>query len=319
MADPAQNLAAGFAALSAAGLVCAMFYPVLVRKPLPLYRVLKEQQENKAESAHALRVHEITLKKVTENNRSQRTSWLDARLVASGLHLSQRGFIAVCLTITVILLALGVLGGISPAIMVGIAATGGGLLPLHWLAYLARRRHQQFLTGFGSAIDMVLRGAKSGLSVVDCLSIAADEADQRVRKEFAAIVAQLRAGVPLSEAMMRLTTLIPVPEVRFFALIMSMQSQTGGNLSNSLTNLARVLRDRQRLAAKVRIASAEVKVSAITVGALPFAVMGATMFASPDYISILWTSESGRKIMMFSAAWLMVGIWVLRRMARIEP
>lgn len=319
MADTAQNLAASFAALSAAGFVCTLFYPMLVRKPLPLHRVLKERQADKAESVHALRVHEITLKTVTENHRSQRTSWLNARLAASGLHLSQHSFVAICMTSGIVLFALGMLGGMSPVFALGMAAIGGGLLPLRWLAYLAGRRHQQFLSGFGSAVDMVLRGAKSGLSVIDCLNIAADDADPKVRQEFAAIVAQLRAGVPLSEAMTRFATLIPLSEVRFFALIMSMQSQTGGNLSDSLSNLAKVLRDRERIAAKVRIASAEVKVSAITVGALPFVVMGVTMFTSPDYISVLWTSESGYKILMFSAVWLSIGIGVLRRMARIEP
>ena len=112
---------------------------------------------------------------------------------------------------------------------------------------LADRRRRTFPGGFGAAVDMIVRGAKSGLSLMDCLAIVATDAEEPVRAEFDAILSQLRAGVPLKTAMEKLGGVMPAAEVRFFVLIMSIQSQTGGNLTTALGNLAGVLRDRQKL------------------------------------------------------------------------
>ena len=133
------------------------------------------------------------------------------------------------------------------------------------------------------------------------------------------LVAQLRAGVPLTTAIEKLSARMPIPEVRFFAIVLSIQSQTGGNFTDALANLAGVLRERERLAAKVRTASAEVKASAITIGVLPFVVAGATALLAPEHIAMLWQDEAGRRVSGFCVIWLLVGIAVLRRMARIEP
>jgi tight adherence protein B len=100
---------------------------------------------------------------------------------------------------------------------------------------------------------------------------------------------------------------------------MAIQSQTGGNLTVALGNLAGVLRDRQKLAVKVRIASAEARVSAMIIAALPFGVIGATAMIAPDYIAMLWKDPSGRKLATACAVWLALGVVVIRRMARIEP
>jgi tight adherence protein B len=165
---------------------------------------------------------------------------------------------------------------------------------------------------------MIVRGIRSGHSISDCLNVVASDEAPPIAKEFNAVVAQLRAGVPLGEAMEKLNAAMPVTELRFFTTVMAMQNQIGGNLSETLGNLSKMLRDRQRLAMKVRTASAEVKASAIAVGSLPFIVAAATSLLSPDYISVLWTDEAGRKVVFLTLVWLCLGILVLRRMARIE-
>jgi tight adherence protein B len=314
-----QGLAASFAAVCAVALVCAVFFPVLVRKLPPINRVLKkaEPEQRNVENASTLRIQENVLKAVREDKHSRFSSWLETSLTASGLKCSPRHFIAMWLGAGFAIFGIGILAGVTPLVMQGVAILVM-ILPPRLLVYLAERRRRTFLVGFTEAVEMVLRGAKSGLSIADCLNIVAHDGAPLIRKEFSAIVAQLRAGVPVSEAMLRLTTAMPLPDVRFFALIMSLQSQTGGNLSEALGNLVNVLRSRQKLAAKVRIASAEVKTSAITIGSLPLLVVAATMFVAPDYIALLWESESGRRILTFSATWMIIGILVLKRMAQIR-
>lgn len=320
-----EALAAILAAAAAGGGVWALFAPALsgssvaARRLATLAAMRKTDNEDSAETRGSIvRVHEAALKAVAESKRVRRASRLNGRIEAAGLSLSQTGFSTVCAGLGAGAFLTTVISGAPVLLALATATFAGWILPLRTLSFLAARRRDKFLAVFTPAVDMILRGTKSGLAVVDCLNIVATDADALIRREFAAIAAQLRAGVPLPEAMARLGTVMPVPEVRFFVLIMSMQSQTGGNLSEALGNLAGVLRDRQRLAAKVRVASAEAKASAIAIGMLPFAVVAASMVMAPDYIRLLWTTDAGRRVFLYSAMWLVVGIVVLRRMARIE-
>jgi tight adherence protein B len=221
------------------------------------------------------------------------------------------------------MLAVAVFAALAPllafTVATGVAIVAAWLIPKWCLAFLANRRRLKFLAAFGAAVDMIVRGAKSGLSLMDCLAIVATDADEPVRREFEAILSQMRAGVPLKAAMEKLSAIMPAAEVRFFVLIMSIQSQTGGNLTTALGNLAGVLRDRQKLAVKVRIASAEARVSALIIAALPFGVIAATAMFAPDYIAMLWKDEAGRRLAAICAGWLALGIVVIRHMARIEP
>ena len=197
-------------------------------------------------------------------------------------------------------------------------ALAGWLGPLRYLAYRAERRKQAFLKSFPGAIDMIVRGAKSGLSLMDCLAMAAADAETPVRGEFRTILAQLGAGVPLPAAMERLACAVPAPEVRFFVMVMSAQTQTGGSLTGALANLASVLRQRERIAMKIRIASAEGRLSAAIIGTLPVVVAGGAAVLAPDYISFLWTDEGGRRVALFCLFWLALGVYALLRMSRIE-
>ncbi len=198
------------------------------------------------------------------------------------------------------------------------AASAAWFAPRRYLGLRANRRRQAFLRAFAPVVDTIVRGMKSGLSLMDCLAMVANDAAAPVRQEFETIMAQMKAGVPLSAAMEKLAAAMPAPEVRFFTMIMSAQSQTGGNLTEALGNLAGLLRDREKIAAKARIASAEGRMSALIIGALPFAVIGATAAFAPNYIAFLWNDEAGRRIALFCAFWLACGVLVLARMARIE-
>jgi tight adherence protein B len=318
-------LATVLAAISAAALICALFYPLVVRPRLyhqrsAMFQALLAGHSTSAVAATRTvrRAQEIALKSIAQQGKTSRSSRIERQLAAAGLDWTPRRYVLLCLGFAgVMALAAASLGSGS------ISATASPLIaaliaPQRYLAFRAERRRRAFLAAFGNAVDMIVRGAKSGLSLTDCFAIVACDAEDPVKLEFEGILAQLRAGVPLTATMEKLAAAMPLAEVRFFTLLMSMQSQTGGNLTEALGNLSKILRARDQIASKVRIASAEVRASALIIGSLPFLVIGATAAFSPAYIATLWTDEAGRRIAIFSIVWLIAGFLVLRRIARIE-
>jgi tight adherence protein B len=191
-------------------------------------------------------------------------------------------------------------------------------LPRWILARLTRRRQFKFIDEFANSIDIIVRGVKSGLPLIECLNIIAREAPQPIAGEFTDLVEQQRVGVPLSEGFERMMTRMPLPEVRFFAIVISIQQQAGGNLSEALGNLAGVLRDRKTLQAKVRALSAEAKASAAVLASLPFVVMILVYITTPSYIALLWTTQVGQLLLVGAGTWMLMGILVMKKMINFK-
>jgi len=163
-----------------------------------------------------------------------------------------------------------------------------------------------------------VRGVKSGLPLNECLGIIGRESPSPVREEFHELVEQQRVGVPLSEGFERMIARVPLPEVKFFAIVISIQQQAGGNLSEALGNLSGVLRDRKRLQAKVKALSAEAKASAGVLGSLPFVVMMMVYLTTPNYIAILWTAKMGQFLLLIAGIWMTMGLLVMRKMINFK-
>ena len=155
--------------------------------------------------------------------------------------------------------------------MLGLAGAFG--LPRWLLSYLKKRREGQFLHAFPDAVDIIVRGVKAGLPLLDCLKMITIEAPEPVKSEFRAIVETQAIGMPLGEACAKLYEQMPVAEANFFGIVVSIQQRSGGNLAEALGNLSRVLRDRKKMKAKIQAMSQEAKASAGIIGALPLAVM----------------------------------------------
>jgi tight adherence protein B len=317
-------MASILAAISAAALVCALFFSVLwpqaQRQGAALARLIERASRYAPVQAtrSAQRAQAIALRLVAEERRMSKMTRLGQKLAYAGLPWSPRLYTVIASIFGAAMFAIVLSAGFSFGSSLSAALVLAVFGPSKCLDALARRRQQRFLQGFAAAVDMIVRSARSGLALPDCLGMVVSDAAPAVRREFTPVVAQLRAGVPLASAIEKLTTRMPISEVRFFTIVVAIQSQTGGNFTDALANLAGVLRERERLAAKVRTASAEVKASAITIGVLPFVVAGATALLAPDYLAVLWEEEAGRRVVGFSLLWLVLGIAVLRRMARIE-
>jgi tight adherence protein B len=164
----------------------------------------------------------------------------------------------------------------------------------------------------------MVRSIKSGLPLNDAMRLVASDGQEPVKAEFRRIVESQQVGLSIPEACVRMMQTMPLPEVNFFSIVITIQSQAGGNLSEALGNLSRVLRERKKMKAKVQALSMEAKASAAIIGALPFIVATLVYLTSPDYMTILFTDPRGHLIMLLSAIWMSIGIFVMRNMINFE-
>ena len=206
--------------------------------------------------------------------------------------------------------------GLLAALGFGFAAGCG--LPFWTLSFLKKRREAKFLNNFPDAVDVIVRGIKAGLPLLDSLKLIAADAVEPVRGEFQSIIETQTIGMPIGEACLKLFESIPVPEANFFGIVVFIQQRAGGNLSEALGNLSRVLRDRKKMKAKIQAMSMEAKASASIIGALPIGVMGIVWLTSPAYIELLWTDPFGRLMLACCAGWMLVGVFVMRKMINFD-
>jgi tight adherence protein B len=261
-----------------------------------------------------------TLKDLDERQKSQSKVSLRVRLERSGLPLSVKGFWIASAVCGVLLPALVFAGmpPMHPSAYVAVAFIGVFGLPRWLLGKITARRQAKFLDEFANAIDVIVRGVKSGLPLNECLGIIARESPSPVREEFRELVEQQRVGITLSDAFDRMINRLPLPEVKFFSIVIGIQQQAGGNLSEALGNLSGVLRDRKAMAAKVAALSAEAKASAAVLGSLPFMVTILVYLGSPRYIELLWTTKTGGFLIMCGLAWMLIGILVMKKMINFK-
>ena len=206
------------------------------------------------------------------------------------------------------------LSGSSPLISI-LAAFGGAFgLPNWVLNFLFKRRKLKFVQEFANSIDVIVRGIKSGLPLNDCMRMIGQEAPDPVGGEFRQIIESQKVGVTLDECLKKFYERMPLAEVNFFQIVLSIQQKAGGNLSEALSNLSGVLRERKRLQGKIKALSSEAKSSAAIIGALPVLMMVLVYLTTPQYIMPLFTERLGNIFLAGSAGWMFLGILVMRKM-----
>jgi tight adherence protein B len=229
-----------------------------------------------------------------------------------------RNFWMICGTVAAISASLAVATHQRPLVIaLAVFVTGLGL-PRWVLGFLAARRKKKFTENFAPAIDVIVRSVKTGLPTNEALRIVAREAPNPVGSEFHNLVESLKVGVTLDQALKRMMESMPIPEVGFFAIVMTIQGKSGGNLSEALGNLASVLRDRKRLQGKIKAMSSEAKASAMIIGSLPPGVMGIVYLTTPAYIAKLFTERAGNLMLAGCVIWMSVGIMVMRKMINFK-
>jgi tight adherence protein B len=207
-------------------------------------------------------------------------------------------------------------GGLIGA--VGLAFAAGFGLPRWTLNFLKKRREKAFLRALPDAVDVIVRGIKAGLPLFESIKVVAADSPEPLKSEFLAIIETQAIGMPLGEACTRLYERMPVPEANFFGIVIAIQQKSGGNLSEALGNLSKVLRDRKKMAEKIQAMSMEAKASAGIIGSLPPIVMLLVYLSTPDYISLLWTHPTGQLMLVGCVIWMSIGIFVMKRMINFD-
>jgi tight adherence protein B len=313
------------AAVAVGGVVWVFLYPILsgerqaekrmetVARAEPVVRTARGGQPRSRRD-----LVESTLKELEQRNEKSKSRPLSVRIEQAGLKWSKQQFIMISagIGLGLFMLALLIGPGLVPAVGVGFAGAFG--VPRWLLAYLKKRREAKFLDGFPDAVDIIVRGVKAGLPLLDCMKMITIEAPEPLKTEFRAIVETQAIGMPLGEACAKLYERTPVPEANFFAIVISIQQKAGGNLSEALGNLSRVLRDRKKMKAKIQAMSQEAKASASIIGALPIAVMTLVYISSPQYISLLFTDPLGHLMLAGSAVWMTMGVLVMKKMINFD-
>jgi tight adherence protein B len=167
-------------------------------------------------------------------------------------------------------------------------------------------------------VDVIVRGVRSGLPLFDSIKVVAADAPEPLRSEFQTIIETQTIGMPLGDACLRLYERIPLPEANFFGIVIAIQQKSGGNLSEALGNLSRVLRDRKKMKAKIQAMSMEAKASAGIIGALPPIVMILVYLSTPKYMEMMWIEPMGRVLLAICAFWMGMGIMVMKKMINFD-
>lgn len=321
------NLAMVVLAMIAAGGIAYVFiYPFLSgerkaeKRQKAIVGVARESTGRTAERTSASRREAViqSLKEIEQREKARHKVPLETRIAQAGLSWNKRRFyiISVVLSLLTGLVTLVLTGNLLIAL--GGLFVGGLGLPRWLLGYLRKRRIQKFLLEFPTAIDIIVRGVKSGLPLGDCLRIISTEAAEPVKSEFRYLVEQQALGISMGDACAKLFQRIPIPEANFFGIVVAIQQKTGGSLSDAFGNLSRVLRERKKMKDKINAMSMEAKSSAAIIGALPFIVATLLYVLSPKYIMVLFTSDVGKIALVASAVWMVLGILVMRKMIQFD-
>jgi tight adherence protein B len=321
-----QVLALAFLATAAVGGIAWVFiYPLLSgerqaesrRASISRAEPVATRQAEKTQRSRREQV-ETTLKDLEARRLKEKSVPLHVRIGQAGLDWTPQKFWIVSAVLAGICFALAMFGGGGLLGACGLAFAAGLGLPRWMLSFLKKRRENKFLAALPDAVDVIVRGIKAGLPLFESIKVVAADSAEPLRSEFLAIIETQAIGMPLGEACARLYERMPLPEANFFGIVVSIQQKSGGNLSEALGNLSKVLRDRKKMKEKIQAMSMEAKASAGIIGSLPPIVMFLVYLTTPGYISLLWTHPTGQLMLVGCVVWMAIGIMVMKKMINFD-
>jgi len=194
----------------------------------------------------------------------------------------------------------------------------GAAIPHMVVGHFIKRRRNQFTTKFPDAIELLVRGLRSGLPVTETLQVVATEIPGPVGIEFKGVVDRIRVGRSMEDALQDAADRLATPEFNFFCITLAIQRETGGNLAETLSNLADVLRKRAQMKLKIRAMSSESKASAYIVGSLPFIVFTMIWWINPEYIADFFVDERLIVTGLGGLVWMSIGAFIMAKMVSFE-
>ena len=249
---------------------------------------------------------------------SSRSEALQLRLERTGMGwtVTQYIYASVGLTAVIALLLFLKSGSFALALAVGLVIGAG--LPHMVVGHLVKKRTNAFNAKFPDGIELLVRGLRSGLPVAETLAVVASEVPGPVGAEFRAVVERIKIGRTMEEALQETANKLGTPEFQFFVITLAIQRETGGNLAETLSNLADVLRKRAQMKLKIKAMSSESKASAYIVGSLPFVVFVLVYMVNPTYIGGFFTDDRLIVAGLGGLVWMSIGGFIMAKMVSFE-
>jgi tight adherence protein B len=247
-----------------------------------------------------------------------RTDRLRLRLQRTGKHWTIKQYFSVSVGVGVVVTGLALVRGFPPMLSLPVGFMAGAGLPHFIVGYLINKRVKTFTSNFPDAIDLLVRGLRSGLPIAETLSVVAREVPGPVGEEFKLVTEKIRIGKTMEDALQDTASRLGTPEFQFFVITLSIQRETGGNLSETLSNLADVLRKRAQMKLKIRAMSSESKASAYIVGSLPFFVFGMVSWVNPAYLAGFFYEPRLIVAGLIGMVWMSIGAFIMAKMVSFE-
>jgi tight adherence protein B len=243
---------------------------------------------------------------------------LAVRLNRTGKSWTVTQYIYASAGLTVVVGALVFVSSQAPLLSLGVGLFVGAGLPHMVVGFLINRRTNAFITKFPDGIELLVRGLRSGLPVTETLGIVAAEVPGPVGFEFKTVIDRIKVGKTMEDALQDTADKLGIAEFNFFTITLAIQRETGGNLAETLSNLANVLRQRAQMKLKIKAMSSESKASAYIVGSLPFLVFGAIMYINPEYIGAFFTDDRLIVAGLGAGVWMGLGVFIMAKMVNFE-
>jgi tight adherence protein B len=269
---------------------------------------------DKAESRRQRRIQEKVRQLEQKSQKKSRLEALRGQIMQAGLDINITTYFVFSAVFGVVATFGYLLSGMPPLGAIAVLPIGALLVPRMLLNSMATRRQQNFTRNFADAVDLIVRGIRSGLPINECFRVVAREFEPPLSEEFRLLVEGQNLGWTIDDLMARGIERLPTAEYKFFSIVIQIQRQTGGNLAETLSNLSGVLRERKKMRDKAQAMASEAKASAMIIGSLPFAVAGILSVVNPDYLMLLFTEKTGNYLLAFGAFWMTCGSLVMRKM-----
>ncbi|MCP5380621.1 MAG: type II secretion system F family protein [Caenibius sp.] len=270
-----------------------------------------EAQLRKAVAARKPKMHKI-------GGSGSRIEALSLRLNRTGKGWTVQQYLYASLGLALAITVLMYLRTGAAMLSLGFGVIIGAGLPHMVVNHFIKRRTNAFTTKFPDAIELLVRGLRSGLPVTETLQVVAQEIAGPVGQEFKTVVDKIKVGRTMEEALQDTADRLNTAEFSFFCITLAIQRETGGNLAETLSNLADVLRKRSQMKLKIRAMSSESKASAYIVGSLPFIVFGLIWWMNPNYLSGFFADERLMVAGMGGMLWMGIGVFIMAKMVSFE-
>jgi len=270
-----------------------------------------ESQLKKAIAARKPKMHRAA-------GSSSRADALRVRLQRTGMGWTISQYMYVSVGLAVVIAALAYLQTSALLLSLGVGLLIGASLPHMVVNSFIKRRINKFTAKFPDAIELLVRGLRSGLPVAETLAVVSTEVPGPVGAEFRAAVERIKIGRTMEESLQETADKLGTPEFQFFVITLAIQRETGGNLAETLSNLADVLRKRAQMKLKIKAMSSESKASAYIVGALPFIVFGLIYWINPNYIGGFFTDDRLIVTGLGGLVWMSLGAFIMAKMVSFE-